>query len=144
MIRLERLAMTRILGLLIFNLCIFKPAAQPVGHLEFQKSNNKPTKLQTLLLSGKEILYENTTIQKQLEEEQIRLLGNKSNSIQLPSELDYVSDVTEPTKISDTPVFWHVHKAGGTTVVDIFSTCFGFVVAAEVGVLEGHGEEMVS
>lgn len=41
----------------------------------------------------------------------------------------------------DTPVFWHVSKSGGTTMVDIFSTCLNFRVAAEIGVLEGHDQD---
>jgi hypothetical protein len=37
-----------------------------------------------------------------------------------------------------TPVFWHVPKAGGTTVSDLLASCLQLTVAAEVGILGGH------
>jgi len=36
------------------------------------------------------------------------------------------------------PFYWHVPKAGGTTVQDYFGECFGLVEASERGVLENH------
>ena len=42
-----------------------------------------------------------------------------------------------------TPLFWHVHKAGGTTVQDLASHCLDMVVASEVGVLKGHDQDNV-
>lgn len=85
---------------------------------------------------GNNILFEH--------EEQTRQLGNDEESnhfVHLPDHLNNLRDVSDPSKVTDTPVFWHVSKSGGTTMVDIFSACFGFVVAAEIGVLEGHGED---
>jgi len=87
---------------------------------------------------GNNILFEH--------EEQTRQLGNDEESnhfVHLPDHLNNLRDVSDPSKVTDTPVFWHVSKSGGTTMVDIFSACFGFVVAAEIGVLEGHGEDEV-
>lgn len=61
------------------------------------------------------------------------------HSYELPSQLNNLLDVVEPHSDNETPVFWHISKSGGTTVIDIFSKCFGFVVSSEVGVTEGHG-----
>jgi hypothetical protein len=41
------------------------------------------------------------------------------------------------------PMFWHIHKAGGTTVHDILASCLNLTVAAEVGVLNGHDLDQV-
>jgi hypothetical protein len=42
-----------------------------------------------------------------------------------------------------TPMFWHIHKAGGTTVHDILASCLNLTVAAEVGVRNGHDTDQV-
>lgn len=42
-----------------------------------------------------------------------------------------------------TPLFWHIHKAGGTTLHDYFGSCLNLTIAAEVGTTEGHGMETV-
>ena len=80
------------------------------------------------------------------QKEHMRKLRNEQKSkhfLPLPLELNNVKDISEPSKVSDTPVFWHVSKSGGTTMEDIFTKCFDFVVASEVGVLDGHGEDEV-
>jgi hypothetical protein len=42
-----------------------------------------------------------------------------------------------------TPLFWHIHKAGGTTLHDFLSSCLNLTLAAEVGVLDGHQDDQV-
>lgn len=42
-----------------------------------------------------------------------------------------------------TPLFWHIHKAGGTTLHDFLSSCLNLTLAAEVGVLGGHQDDQV-
>lgn len=72
-----------------------------------------------------------------------RTLANYDHSVALPPALEGLTEVydTEYDTEYDVPVFWHVSKSGGTTMVDIFSTCLKFVVASEVGVLEGHDKD---
>ena len=45
---------------------------------------------------------------------------------------------------SDVPIFWHIPKAGGSTIKDIVGTCHSRVIANENGVLDGHGTDAVS
>ena len=42
-----------------------------------------------------------------------------------------------------TPLFWHIHKAGGTSLHDFLSSCLNLTLAAEVGVLGGHELDQV-
>jgi len=37
-----------------------------------------------------------------------------------------------------TPVFWHIHKSGGTTLKNFASVCLNLTLASEVGIREGH------
>jgi hypothetical protein len=54
-----------------------------------------------------------------------------------------VSNVVDLSNYSTkaTPVFWHVPKAGGTTVHDLVAQCLNLTVAAELGVLGGHKKD---
>jgi hypothetical protein len=55
---------------------------------------------------------------------------------------DVVIDVGDPfDKNTTTPLFFHVPKAGGTTVQDFTARCLGLVVASEVGVTYGHAND---
>jgi hypothetical protein len=51
----------------------------------------------------------------------------------IPSSLQYLGDLSVPFDIlSDTPLFWHVPKAGGTSIKHMYSECyFGLVEACE-------------
>jgi len=42
---------------------------------------------------------------------------------------------------ADIPFFWHVPRAGGSTVKAIVGTCLDLVQACEIGVTEGHGHD---
>ena len=62
-----------------------------------------------------------------------------------PPQLDGFKDLSEPADSGkDVPVFWHVPKAGGSTIKDIVGDCHGKVLANENGVLDGHGLDTVS
>ena len=54
-------------------------------------------------------------------------------------------DVASPERYRQvaTPLFWHIHKAGGTTLHDFLSSCLNLTLAAEVGVLSGHHDDQV-
>lgn len=66
--------------------------------------------------------------------------GKQFASIELNQ--DVVIDVGDPfDKNTTTPLFFHVPKAGGTTVQDITARCLGLVVASEVGARYGHAED---
>ncbi len=58
---------------------------------------------------------------------------------------DNLLDVASPEQDRQdaTPLFWHIHKAGGTTLHDFLSSCLTLTLAAEVGVLNGHQNDQV-
>lgn len=41
------------------------------------------------------------------------------------------------------PMFFHIPKAGGSTVKDIVGTCHRFIMATETGVTDGHADDQV-
>jgi hypothetical protein len=54
------------------------------------------------------------------------------------TNLEFVGDnIGEQT----TPIYWHVPKAGGTTMLNMTSRCLGLATAAQVGTTQGHGSE---
>lgn len=57
--------------------------------------------------------------------------------------MDHLASMSEEVTYY-TPFFWHIHKAGGTTLHDFISDCLNFIVASEVGVLENHQNDEVS
>ena len=61
----------------------------------------------------------------------------------LPELLNF-KDSWEPWEPNDMPVFFHIPKAGGSTVKDVMGTCHRFVMATESGVTDGHIEDTVS
>lgn len=42
---------------------------------------------------------------------------------------------------TDTPLFWHLPKSGGTSIKHMYSDCYQLVEACENGVTEGFGKE---
>ncbi|KAL9178516.1 hypothetical protein ACHAXT_001854 [Thalassiosira profunda] len=52
--------------------------------------------------------------------------------------LRHFADVSEPHRPSDTAFFFHVPRAGGSTVKDIIGKCLKLVQSSEVGVRDGH------
>ena len=128
--------------LLEFSACYPIEAGHPENSTEEQKQLISPE-----LLEREPGTPRNASLRPVLKpREHVRQLRNEQkskHSLPLPVELDNVKDISEPSKVSDTPVFWHVSKSGGTTMEDIFTKCFDFVVASEVGVLDGHGKDKV-
>eukprot|EP00548_Thalassiothrix_antarctica_P008201 CAMPEP_0194153066 /NCGR_PEP_ID=MMETSP0152-20130528/55061_1 /TAXON_ID=1049557 /ORGANISM="Thalassiothrix antarctica, Strain L6-D1" /LENGTH=429 /DNA_ID=CAMNT_0038858107 /DNA_START=633 /DNA_END=1922 /DNA_ORIENTATION=+ len=54
---------------------------------------------------------------------------------------DSFADIWEPILPTDTPLFWHIPKNGGTTVGDILTHCVQLVTASNIGATEGHDSE---
>jgi len=64
--------------------------------------------------------------------------GNPDLSL---SALSNYKDSWDPLEATDHPLFWHIPKAGGSTVKDIIGTCHRFVMATEFGVTDGHDQD---
>jgi hypothetical protein len=64
-------------------------------------------------------------------------------SVSDPDALNGFKDTWDPHEKTDIPVFWHVPKAGGSTIKDIIGTCHRKILASEAGIAEGHGAEDV-
>lgn len=52
-----------------------------------------------------------------------------------------LKDVWDPLEPMDTPVFFHIPKAGGTTIKNVVGTCHRLTMATEVGVMNGHDKD---
>jgi len=61
-----------------------------------------------------------------------------------PGDLSGYKDAWAPHESTDSPVFWHVPKSGGSTIKDIMGTCHRMTMASEAGISDGHGEDTVS
>ena len=53
-------------------------------------------------------------------------------------ELINFKDSWDPFEPTDIPVFWHIPKAGGSSIKDAMGGCHRFVQATEFGVTDGH------
>lgn len=58
--------------------------------------------------------------------------------------LRHYSDYKDPHRQTDTAFFFHVPRAGGSTMKDIFGKCMKLVQSSEVGVRDCHGNDPVS
>mmetsp|Transcript_23849 Transcript_23849/g.36087 ORF Transcript_23849/g.36087 Transcript_23849/m.36087 type:complete len:594 (+) Transcript_23849:3-1784(+) len=54
---------------------------------------------------------------------------------------DSFADVWDPVSSTDSALFWHIPKNGGTTLADILTHCVGLITASNIGASEGHGNE---
>lgn len=69
--------------------------------------------------------------------------------IPLPSIFDNIADLLDPVKVvggsygggGEIPFFWHVARAGGSTVKDIMGACLDLVQASDVGARYGNHED---
>lgn len=52
--------------------------------------------------------------------------------------LDNFKDSWDPYDPTDIPMFWHIPKAGGSSIKDSMGGCHRFVQATEFGVSDGH------
>lgn len=57
--------------------------------------------------------------------------------------LRHFSDVKDPHRPSDTAFFFHVPRAGGSTMKDIIGKCLKLVQSSEVGVRDGHDKDPI-
>mmetsp|Transcript_2948 Transcript_2948/g.3460 ORF Transcript_2948/g.3460 Transcript_2948/m.3460 type:complete len:604 (-) Transcript_2948:95-1906(-) len=55
--------------------------------------------------------------------------------------LNGYKDTSAPWNELDVPVFWHIPKAGGSTIKDIMGTCHRLCMAAESGIYENHDKD---
>ncbi|KAL9182595.1 hypothetical protein ACHAXT_013247 [Thalassiosira profunda] len=53
-------------------------------------------------------------------------------------ELSNFADTWDPYDKTATPMFWHIPKAGGSSIKDAIGGCHRFVQATEFGVTDGH------
>mmetsp|Transcript_17249 Transcript_17249/g.21078 ORF Transcript_17249/g.21078 Transcript_17249/m.21078 type:complete len:599 (+) Transcript_17249:157-1953(+) len=67
--------------------------------------------------------------------------GSEGKTYEL-AELSNFKDNWDEWEPSDTPVFFHIPKAGGSTIKDIIGTCHRFIMATEAGVTDGHGDDV--
>jgi len=70
--------------------------------------------------------------------------GYNISSIPNYMQISYASTLRPFNKARDTPFFWHIPKAGGTSVKGYLSECIGLVEASEVGIQGGHENDTVS
>jgi hypothetical protein len=77
-------------------------------------------------------------------EAQAHAATSETLSVSDPNIFSGYKDAWDPREKTDIPVFWHVPKAGGSTIKDIMGTCHRLTMASEAGITDGHGEETVS
>jgi len=53
-------------------------------------------------------------------------------------ELNNFKDSWDPYDKTDIPIFWHIPKAGGSSIKDSMGGCHRFVQATEFGITDGH------
>lgn len=57
--------------------------------------------------------------------------------------LRHFADVKDPHRPSDTAFFFHVPRAGGSTMKDVIGKCLRLVQCSEVGVRDGHDKDPI-
>jgi hypothetical protein len=57
-----------------------------------------------------------------------------NTDLDLPSWTSSLRDVWEDPAETDTPFFWYVPRAGGTTIFKAFSFCLGLTLASNKGI----------
>jgi len=57
------------------------------------------------------------------------------------SELGNFAETWDPYDAKLNPIFWHIPKAGGSSVKDVIGSCHRHVMATEFGVTDGHGAD---
>lgn len=83
-------------------------------------------------VSTKEKL-ERTKIDFRQDSESHELGNSEADHFNFPKSFHNLADFTTLRDESDIPVFWHVPKAGGSTMKTIFGKCLKFTMANEVG-----------
>jgi hypothetical protein len=57
------------------------------------------------------------------------------------NDLANFRDSWEPYNEKDIPIYFHIPKAGGSTVKDVIGSCLRMVMASEFGVTDGHDKD---
>merc|ERR1719162_1402869 len=97
---------------------------------------------------------------QQQEESNMNIPGSKTQAVETSSmetgaavsgtekypltELSHFKDNWDDWEVTDVPMFFHIPKAGGSTVKDIIGTCHRFVMATETGITDGHADDQVN
>eukprot|EP00543_Licmophora_paradoxa_P000053 CAMPEP_0202449388 /NCGR_PEP_ID=MMETSP1360-20130828/8121_1 /ASSEMBLY_ACC=CAM_ASM_000848 /TAXON_ID=515479 /ORGANISM="Licmophora paradoxa, Strain CCMP2313" /LENGTH=394 /DNA_ID=CAMNT_0049067291 /DNA_START=62 /DNA_END=1246 /DNA_ORIENTATION=- len=55
--------------------------------------------------------------------------------------LNHFEETNTPFNPKDVPIFWHIPKAGGSTIKDVIGSCHRFVMATEWGITDGHDQD---
>jgi hypothetical protein len=63
---------------------------------------------------------------------------DKSTKVELPAWTNSLANVWDPLEKEQTPFFWFIPKAGGTTISDVFSNCLGLTLASNKGMETGN------
>ena len=58
---------------------------------------------------------------------------DKTTDMKLPAWTNSISDIWEPLQKQETPFFWDIPNAGGSTLSKVFSHCLGFILATNQG-----------
>jgi len=101
-------------------------------------SQEKPSDVQVMADGGEDAEFYNTEyelpppVEKIYDEEHIFLVP-----------LRHFADVKDPPRPSDTAFFFHVPRAGGSTMKDIIGKCLKLVQSSEVGVRDGHDKDPI-
>lgn len=64
--------------------------------------------------------------------------ATEAPQISILSQLNNFEDTASPYDKTATPMFWHIPKAGGSSMRDLMGACHRFVQATERGVADGH------
>jgi len=57
--------------------------------------------------------------------------------------LQYFAEVTTPLRPEDVNFFFHIPRSAGQTIKEIVGKCLGKTLASEVGVRDGHGQDLI-
>ena len=74
---------------------------------------------------------EEPAIEREIAEDKMPYLG----------PLRYFEEVRDPPRRTDVPFFFHIPRSGGQTFKDIAGQCLNRVLASEVGIRDGHGQD---
>ena len=115
------------------NMQIYPEKIQRVASEAIESDN--ADEAQMLSQNGQEISF----VQARAE-----ILAYPSEPLPVPKLEGYKNSWDAHSYERDIAVFWHVPKAGGSTIKDIVGACHGLVISNENGVLDGHGQDTVS
>ena len=62
----------------------------------------------------------------------------------LPSDFNNIATIPSQPSATDIPFFWHIPKAGGSSIKEILGVCLGFTIACELGGDPHYASDTVS